>query len=72
MTLNSERSRALGDRLRQARRAADLTQEALAQASGVGTEHVQRIERGAANPTVATLYALSDALHIPVGNLLPE
>ncbi|WP_236833828.1 helix-turn-helix domain-containing protein [Blastococcus sp. KM273129] len=72
MTLNSERSRALGDRLRQARRAADLTQEALAQASGVGTEHVQRIERGAGNPTVATLYALSDALHIPIANLLPQ
>lgn len=70
--LSEERSKAIGERLRQARHAARITQEALAQASGVGAEHIQRIERGVANPTVATLYAICDALRIPARALLPD
>jgi transcriptional regulator with XRE-family HTH domain len=58
--------------MRLERQRAELTQEALAQASGVGTEHIQRIERGAANPTVATIYAISDALGVQARVLLPD
>lgn len=49
-----------------------MTQEALAHASGVGTEHIQRIERGVANPTLATVYAIGDALRVETRSLLPD
>lgn len=62
----------IGEHIRRARQATHLTQEALAQASGVGPEHIQRIERGAANPTLATLYAISDALQVHLRTLLPD
>jgi transcriptional regulator with XRE-family HTH domain len=62
----------LGERVRAARRSAEVTQEALAHASGLGAEHIQRIERGVANPTLATLYALSDALQVQPQSLMPD
>jgi len=72
VALAPDRGRALGDHVRHARRGAALTQEALAQASGVGAVHIQRIERGVANPTVATLYALSDALGLTIQTFFDE
>ena len=72
VALSAARAGALGARLRAARNTAELTQEVLAQASGIGTEHIQRIERGAANPTLATLYALADALKVQAETLLPD
>jgi len=47
-----------------------LTQEQLADQAGVTTEHLQRIERGVGNPTLATVYALADALAINVTDLV--
>ncbi|WP_175479465.1 helix-turn-helix domain-containing protein [Geodermatophilus siccatus] len=70
--LSPERSKALGERVRQARQHAEVTQEALSHASGVGAEHIQRIERGAANPTVATIYAIGDALQVQARTLMPD
>jgi transcriptional regulator with XRE-family HTH domain len=70
--LSAERSQALGERLRDARKRSEVTQEALAQTAGVWPGHIQRIERGVANPTVATLYALADALGVDVRTLLPD
>jgi transcriptional regulator with XRE-family HTH domain len=63
---------ALGELVRAARQHAQMTQEALAQVSGIGTEHIQRIERGAANPTLATIYALGGALGVEARALLPD
>ena len=70
--LAPERRALVAERLRAARAQAGLTQEALAEASSVGTEHIQRMERGAANPTLATLYALADALQVEARALLPD
>ncbi len=72
VALSPERSKALGDRLRGARAEARLTQEALAETSRIGTEHIQRIERGVSNPTLGTLYALADALRLDTRSLLPD
>ncbi|WP_436704325.1 helix-turn-helix domain-containing protein [Geodermatophilus sp. CPCC 205761] len=70
LTLPPDRRRDLAERVRQARQAADFTQETLARASGVTVQHIQRIERATANPTLTTLYAISDALGVDVRTLV--
>lgn len=48
------------------RRAQHLTQTQLAQRSGIDQAEISRIERGQANPTTATLGALTGALGLDV------
>lgn len=56
----------LGRRLAQERARAGLSQQELAERSGVRQETISRIERGRANPTLATLDALAQAMDIEV------
>ena len=56
----------LGDRLRYGRRRLGLSQEALAQASGVGVATVRRAELGAVAPRPSTLLRLAAALGVRV------
>ncbi|WP_406568216.1 helix-turn-helix domain-containing protein [Blastococcus carthaginiensis] len=72
VALSDGRRQALGAKVRGARQHAQMTQELLAQGSGVGAEHIQRIERGVANPTLATLFAIADALRVTARDLLPD
>lgn len=72
VALSDGRRQALGAKVREARQQAQMTQELLAQGSGVGVQHIQRIERGAANPTLATLFAIADALSVTARDLLPD
>jgi DNA-binding XRE family transcriptional regulator len=72
LRLSPNRSAALGRNIKQARIASGLTQEALALATGLTAQHLQRLERGLANPTLATVYAIADALSRPVHALLSE
>lgn len=61
----------IGQKLREARRDADLTQEALAYKAGVSLPTVQRIEADRQGSSrVATLAAIADALNLPVTALL--
>jgi DNA-binding XRE family transcriptional regulator len=53
---------ALARQLRELRHAIGLSQVELAELSGVPQSEISRIERGAANPTMATLARLSVAL----------
>lgn len=55
----------LGQALRERREEVGLTQEALAQASGLATKRIWQIERQGANPTYATLLAIAAALRVP-------
>ena len=55
---------AFGQRLRHLRRLAGLTQAALAQHSGVSLEHLNKIERGAASPSLAVVAALARTLAV--------
>lgn len=52
----------LGAMLASARKARSLTQPALSDLTGIQQAEISRIERGAANPTAATLLRLADAL----------
>jgi transcriptional regulator with XRE-family HTH domain len=55
----------LGQALRERREELGLTQEALAQASGLATKRIWQIERQGANPTYSTLLAIAAAMHVP-------
>lgn len=54
----------LGQCVRDARKRCDLTQQELADQSGVGLRHIQKIEKGVINPSYECLAALIDRLGI--------
>lgn len=68
---------ALGVNLHKARIAAEMTQEAVAYRAGLTRYTYQKYEKGEsvtgapANPTLRTLLALSQALDVPLLELLP-
>ena len=57
-------SRAIGGRVRQGRASRGWTLDQLAERSGVSRRMLVSIEQGSANPSIATLLRLSDALGI--------
>lgn len=59
----------LGQRIREIRIAARMTQEKTAQAAGVTFKHYQTIEGGKTNATVTTLAAIARALGVGIGEL---
>jgi len=54
------------------RAAADLTQEELAERSGLSQQYISDLERGKRNPTVVTLYELATALGVSHVELVRE
>lgn len=60
----------LGSNLRAARKKLKLTQEQVAERSGVHPTEVSRIEAGKRDPQVSTLRKLAAALEVPPGDLL--
>lgn len=46
------------------RREKDLTQEQIAERSGISQQYLSGLERGQRNPTVITLYELAQALGV--------
>ena len=56
------RNEALGARLRETRRQRGITLREVGQAAGVTESFVSQVERGAANPSVATLRRIAEAL----------
>jgi transcriptional regulator with XRE-family HTH domain len=61
---------ALGSNLREARKKLDLTQEQVAERSGVHATEVSRIEAGKRDPQVSTLERLAKAVELPPWQLL--
>jgi transcriptional regulator with XRE-family HTH domain len=59
----------LGQRVRKLRLDARLTQETLAASAKLDAKHVQALESGVGNPTLATLLALAAGLGVPVADL---
>ena len=62
--------RLVGQNLRRARKAKGLTQEQLADLTGFAQQHLSDIETGQGNPTVVTLYELSQVLDVTVASLV--
>jgi transcriptional regulator with XRE-family HTH domain len=59
-----------GTRLREARERLGLTQEEVAQRSGVHATEVSRIEAGKRDPQISTLRRLAKAVDVKLGQLL--
>ena len=60
----------LGSRVRRTRETANLTQEALAQAAGIGRVTLVRLENGKHVPKLSTLKAIAHVLEKPIEDLL--
>lgn len=60
----------LGKRVRLLRQEAGLTQEDAAYDAGLDSKHLQDIEYGGTNPTLATLVGLARALDVSLSTLL--
>ncbi|WP_434811861.1 helix-turn-helix domain-containing protein [Microbacterium sp. bgisy189] len=63
---------AFGHRLRDLRLAAGLSQEALAEKSGLHRTYVSSVERGHRNVGLDNIYALAEALGLPAARLFGE
>ena len=62
-----------GAHVRALRLNAGFSQEDAAERIGLHAKHLQRLENGKANPTLATMVAISEAFSISIGALfLPE
>ena len=59
-----------GENLRAAREKRELTQEQVAERSGVQAGEISRIETGKRDPQVSTLLKIAKALELPPGKLL--
>ena len=65
-------SNALARNLRHRRVSAGLSQEDLAERTGLSQTWISRMELGAANPTMETLNTLADGLSIRVHDLFDD
>jgi transcriptional regulator with XRE-family HTH domain len=63
-------ARVVGGNVRRLRTAAQISLADLAEAGGVSKTTLHGIEQGAGNPTLGTLWALSAALRVPLGDLM--
>jgi transcriptional regulator with XRE-family HTH domain len=62
----------LGAALRAARERQRLTQEQLAERSGLSYKFIGEVERGSGNPTIETIDRLAEALGVGIGSLFVE
>tara|TARA_R110002096_G_scaffold436105_1_gene668155 strand:- start:178015 stop:178590 length:576 start_codon:yes stop_codon:yes gene_type:complete len=60
----------IGQKIKQLRSAKNLTLDQLASQSGVSKSMLSQIERNKTNPTVATLWSMTRALDVEIGELL--
>jgi transcriptional regulator with XRE-family HTH domain len=65
---DSDASRELGQRIREVRRSKKMTLRDAAVAAGVSESFLSQVERGLANPSVASLRRIADAMHEPVAS----
>ena len=59
-----------GKNVRAIRRARDMTQEQLADQSGLSLQYIGEIERGRRNPSLTSLEKLAEASNLPLSELL--
>lgn len=62
----------LGQRIRRERKKLSLTQEQLAEMTGVSHAYIGQIERGERNPTLETLVNLANRLGVSIDYLLQD
>ena len=68
--LDKHQSAALGQRMKECRLRAKLTQSELAEKADIDTNNLSRIERGQTMPMLSTVVKIADALKITPNDLL--
>lgn len=58
-----------GKKIRMIRRSREMTQERLAELSGLSLQYIGEIERGRRNPSLTSIEQLSAALDLPIAGL---
>jgi transcriptional regulator with XRE-family HTH domain len=66
------RQQALGRRIADLRKAADLSQDQLADRAGMERRSIQRYENAVRTPRITDLWLIAEALDVPVADLLAE
>lgn len=66
------RRRAIGERIRAARRHRKLTQEQLAHAIGIDRRSVHRYETAQRDPALSMLIRIADSLRVPLALLVSD
>ena len=69
---NFEYARAIGEKLRGARRQRHLSLRELARKSNISASMLSQIETGKAYPSVRSIYTIAEALGLPVDYFFPE
>ena len=69
--INAAYRRAFGDRLRDIREDRGISQEALANETGVARSYLSSIERGLGNPALDLIARLAAGLEVQPGDLMP-
>ncbi|XMN09285.1 helix-turn-helix domain-containing protein [Streptomyces griseobrunneus] len=64
------RRRAIGDRIRAARRTAGLTQQHVAESIGMDRANYVNIEQGHIAPLIDSLIRIADAIDVPLSELV--
>jgi transcriptional regulator with XRE-family HTH domain len=59
----------VGSNIRAARKATGLSQFQLAERSGLSADFIGKVERGTTSPSLESLKAIADALHLPLRDL---
>jgi transcriptional regulator with XRE-family HTH domain len=62
--------KSLGERIRKVRNEKGISQEELANEADIPLSQIGRIERGETNPTISSLFVISQALDIELKNLV--
>lgn len=69
MSRDNEECRLFGESIRRLRTAAGLTQEELADRSGIDRSYIGGVERGERNPTLVVIKKIAIGLNIPLASL---
>ncbi len=69
-TVDAEALGKLGQSIREARAARNLSQEALADAAGINRTHMGEVERGKRNASFLAIVRIAAALGVPVAALI--
>lgn len=62
--------KAIGKRVRAARRARDMTQEQLAELANISTSFVGHIERGTRVPSLETMWRICKTMGLPMDHIM--
>jgi len=65
-------AKAIGQRIRNYRIHAELTQEQLAERAGLHQTYIGQVERGEKNSTIESIHKISAALQIPLSRLFDK